>query len=166
MFHLGIVGHRYLRDDQTRAFISHESSVILKDTRAKHDEVVALSAIAEGADTLFAEAAIDLDIPLEIVRPFEEYAADFEEGSARERYEKLRAVARREVKLPYQRRSNKAYQAAMSWIVVESDLLAIAWDGQPAAGPGGTGDAIEQLTMLGRPWVHLDVTTLSVKFHP
>lgn len=165
MFRIGIVGHRYLANVETIAFVANQSLAALKRAQAEHSDVVALSAIAEGSDTLFAEAALTLAIPLEIVRPFAEYAADFETLSAKRRYEELRAAARREVKLPHEDRSDVAYEAAMNWIVTRSDLLLLAWDGLPAGGAGGTGDAVKQAVQLNRPWLHLDVTDLSVKAH-
>jgi hypothetical protein len=165
MFRIGIVGHRYLTNSETIAFVADQSLAALKQAQAEHSDVVALSAIAEGADTLFAEAALSLNIPLEIVRPFAAYAADFETPAAKERYEELRAAARYEVKLPYVERSNVAYEAAMSWIVRRSDLLLVVWDGLPAEGAGGTGDAVTQALQLKMPWLHLDVTNLSVTAH-
>lgn len=165
MFHLGIVGHRYLKNDEATAFVAQQSLFILRRMQTEHLDLIALSAIAEGADTLFAEAAISLDIPLEIVRPFRDYAADFETASSRTRYEKLRALAQKEELLPFDERSDAAYVAGMNWIVARSDFLVVAWDGQPAAGPGGTGDAVSLITALSRPWVHLDVTNLSVELH-
>lgn len=166
MFRIGIVGHRYLANRETIAFVNEQCFVILKQVKSEHTDVVALSAIAEGADTLFAEAALALDIPLEIVRPFDDYAADFETKVARERYEELRAAARSEKRLVHKERSDIAYGAAMNWIVNHSDLLVIAWDGLPAAGPGGTGSAVKEAVHLNRPWLHLDVSDLSVKSHP
>lgn len=165
MFHLGIVGHRYLKNDEATAFVAQQSLFILRRMQTEHLDLIALSAIAEGADTLFAEAAISLDIPLEIVRPFRDYAADFETASARARYEKLRALAQKEELLPFDKRSDAAYVAGMNWIVARSDFLVVAWDGQPAVGPGGTGDAVSLITALSRPWVHLDVTNLSAELH-
>jgi hypothetical protein len=165
MFRLGIVGHRYLSNSEAGAFVARESLTILKRARAKHTHIVALSAIAEGADTLFAEAAIALNVPLEIVRPFSDYASDFTTPSARRRYEKLRAAARSEVKLTHKERSDIAYRAAMNWIVGESDLLVVAWNGLPASGPGGTGAAVKQVVRWNRPWFYLNITNLSVTFH-
>lgn len=165
MFRIGIVGHRYLTNAQTIAFVADQSLAALKQAQAEHSDVVALSAIAEGADTLFAEAALTLEIPLEIVLPFADYAADFETLPAKRRYEELRAAARSEVKLPYRERSNVAYEAAMSWIVRRSDLLLVAWDGLPTEGAGGTGGAVKQAMQLSRPWFHLNVTDLSVTVH-
>jgi len=147
-------------------FVKEQCTLFLKEAHSEHPGLAALSAIAEGADTLFAEAALELGIPLQIVRPFADYAADFETEVARERYEKLRAAARTERKLVHKERSDKAYGAAMSWIVANSDVVMIAWDGLPADGPGGTGSAVELVIKLNRPWVHLDVSALSVKFHP
>jgi hypothetical protein len=99
MFFVGIVGHRYLGNQRTEGFVSEHCVAILKRARAEHDEVIAISAIAEGADTLFAEAALTLGIPLEIVRPFEDYESDFATFPARQRYEKLHSASRREEKL-------------------------------------------------------------------
>lgn len=165
MFRIGIVGHRYLANSETVAFVAEQSLVVLKQVQVKHPDVVALSAIAEGADTLFAEAALLLGIPLEIVRPFEDYATDFETHLARTRYETLRAAARCEEILTRKERSDAAYEAAMNWVVMRSDLLVVAWDGRPAEGAGGTGDAVKRATQLNKPWLHLDVTDLSVKSH-
>lgn len=166
MFHIGIVGHRYLANSETIPFVKEQCSFFLRQAQSEHGDVIALSAIAEGADSLFAESALELGIPLEIIRPFDDYSADFHSKGARELYEKLRTAARSEVKLAHRERSDNAYGAAMRWIVENSDLVLIAWDGLPAEGPGGTGSAVELLTKSNLPWVHLDVSDLSVKFHP
>jgi len=165
MFYVGIVGHRYLGNQRTEDFVSEQCLAILKRAKAEHDDVIAISAIAEGADTLFAEAALRLDIPLEIVRPFEDYKSDFATLSARQRYEKLRSASQREEKLGRKKRSNAAYKAAMHWIVENADTLVIAWNGRPAEGEGGTGDAIRQATLMNRSWIHLDTTNLSTTSH-
>ena len=165
MLRIGIIGHRHLADVQTISFVKERCRQFLAAARNQEPEVKALSAIAEGADSLFAEAALELGIPLEIVRPFVEYAADFETPLARERYERLRAAARSERKLDHLARSDNAYRAAMEWIVNHSDVLVIAWNGLPAAGPGGTGTAVEKVIHLKRSWLHLDVNNLTVEFH-
>ena len=89
-FRIGVTGHRDLGDEATAAFVAGQCKAILQKALAEHGEVVALSALAEGADTLFAEAALELGVPLEAVTPFEGYVEDFE-GQARERYERLLA---------------------------------------------------------------------------
>lgn len=162
MFYIGVVGHRYLASDEVIAFVSTQCSIFLEQALSEQSDLVALSAIAEGADTIFAEAALSLGIPLEIVRPFDEYPADFETAVARQRYEKLRAAARTEERLPFAERSDIAYRAAMDWIIRESDELVIVWNGRAA---GTLGATVEQLSELDRPWLYVDVINFGVTFH-
>jgi hypothetical protein len=157
---IGIVGHRYLRSAET--FVERHCRAILRRAQRRYCAVTALSALAEGSDSLFAEAAIDLGIPLVIVRPFDEYVLDFQSSSARTRYLRLRELAANEVLLEYRQRSEHAYVAAMEWVVFNSDVLLAAWDGMPAAGRGGTGDAVEQAARHRRVWVHLNVAKRSI----
>jgi hypothetical protein len=164
-FRLGIVGHRYIANTETVAFVAESCLAILKRLQAEHENLTVISAIAEGADTIFAEKAVELNIPLEIVRPFEDYAIDFTTASAKQRYERLRSWAHSETILNYAGRSDAAYLAGMHWIVDNSSLLIAVWDGSPARGLGGTGDAIERALSLNRDWIHIDVANLSVACH-
>jgi len=164
-FRIGIVGHRYLANEDTIAFVTSACSTVLRKFQAERKSLVALSALAEGADTLFADAAVALQIPLQIVRPFQEYATDFSVQSAKNSYERLRFSASNETDLEYIGRSNEAYLAGMHWIVDRCDLLVAVWDGSPAKGLGGTGDAVERAVLLNRDWIHLDVVDLSVTYH-
>ncbi len=166
MFRLGIVGHRYLANSETAAFVAAQSLTLLREAQSQYRDVVALSAIAEGADTLFAEAALSLNIPLEIVRPFTQYVSDFKTANVRERYVKLQAAAQTETILDHENRSDAAYSDAMNWIVNKSDVLVVAWDGLPASGSGGTGAAVKRVVELNRAWWYLDTKGLSVSFHP
>lgn len=165
MFRVGMVGHRFLGGQEAEAFVSRQCALLLGQALAARRGVVALSAIAEGADTIFAEAAVALGIPLELVRPFGHYADDFETEEARRRYDALRAAARDETRLPHAARSGVAYRDAMDWVVTRSDLLLAAWDGLPASGPGGTGEAVARAAALGRPLIHLNVKDFSVTPH-
>ena len=164
-FRIGIVGHRYLASKETVAFVAATCLGILKEQQVEHKNVSALSALAEGSDTLFAEAAVALNIRLEIVRPFEEYATDFTDSSARQRYERLRSVAYCETRLANASRSDAAYIEAMRWIVDNSSLLLAVWDGSPARGSGGTGDATARANLIKCDWIHMNVTDLSVNYH-
>jgi hypothetical protein len=154
---IGVAGHRWLAEDAT-AFVAAAFRTILARA-VETGDVTAVSALADGADSLFAEAALDLGIPLETVRPFDDYATDFPTAAVRARYERLRAAARREARLPFARRSVAAYVAGMRRVVDGSDLLVAVWDGEPAPGPGGTIDAIEWAVRRRRPWLHVDVSS-------
>lgn len=165
MFRLGIVGHRYLANTEALSFVAENVFAILKHLQAEHANLRVISAIAEGADTIFAEAAVELNIPLEIVRPFEEYSMDFTTPSAKQRYERLRSCACSETILAHAGRSTAAYLAGMYWIVDNCSLVVAVWDGSHAKGSGGTGDAIERARLMNRDWIHLDVANLSVAYH-
>jgi hypothetical protein len=159
---LGIVGHRAL-DTDAAEFVSVSSRTLLTDAVSTSREVVAVSALAEGADTLFAEAALLMQVPLEIVRPFARYAEDFVTAPGRSRYQELAESARDEATLEFAVRSVDAYQAAMRWVVENCDLLVAAWDGAQSGGRGGTAQAVRYARLVGRPVVHLDVERCLVK---
>ena len=149
-FVLGITGHRDLGN------AAHSVGSALHDCLEAHqrrhrDDLIALSAIAAGADSLFAEAAISLGICLDVVLPFEGYIEDFTSGEERERFEKLLAAAGARRTLSYEGRSNEAYAAVGRWIVDHSDHLVAVWDGQPARGLGGTGYVVAYAVECSHP---------------
>ncbi len=154
MQRLGIVGHRVL-DRQAREFVSSACSALIADAQ-RTTTVAAVSALAEGADTLFAEAAVSAGATLEIVRPYDGYEGEFDPGQ-RCRYRELRRAAHRETRLPFGRRSTRAYEAAMRHVTDECDVLVAAWDGTPPRGTGGTADTVRYAERIGRRIVHLDV---------
>lgn len=160
-FRVGVTGHRDLGDEATAGLVAGRCKAILQKALAEHSEVHTLSALAEGADTLFAEVALELGIPLEAITPFERYAEDFE-GQARERYERLLAQARIEHRLPHAKRSDEAYLAGGLWVVDHCDLLVVVWNGQPAAGKGGTGDVVDYARRMGRPYIHIHTVKRTV----
>jgi len=165
MIRFGIAGHRNIEDKSVVEFITSHYLAILEKAKTENVNVTAVSAIAEGADTIFAEVALSLNIPLEVVRPFAEYSIDFETKDNFKRYEKLRRRAVREIKLPYSRRSDAAYQAAMYWIVENCDVLVAAWNGKNGKPLGGTKDAVDRAILINKPWIHLNVADLSVDFN-
>jgi len=160
---VAIVGHRNLGGARASAFVADASHDLLSAAQRRWPQVAAVSALAEGADTIFAEAALALDIPLRVVTPFRDYESDFVSPATRRRYAELRKAAQSEERLPYGSRSRSAYRAAMRWVVENSDLLVAAWDGRPGLGPGGTADAVQHAAAMGREVIHLDVWALDVR---
>jgi hypothetical protein len=158
---VGITGHRKLGDDPAVEWFVHAECVRILDrlravTELRQGEVVAYSALAIGADQLFSRAALGLGLPLVGIIPFAEYAADFVDLESRD-YDALLSRCREVHRLPSKRRSKKAYMDAGKWIVDRVDTLIAVWDGQPAAGLGGTGDVVDYAERKGRPIIRIDI---------
>jgi hypothetical protein len=165
MIRIGIIGHRFFYDNYTKGFVIKECLSILLQAKKSYNNVVAVSAIAEGADTIFAEVAALLNIPLEIVTPFHDYITDFETFYSKDRYLTLKRIAEKEIKLPYAIRSEEAYFHAMQWVIKESDVSIAVWDGRENKGKASTASTVKELIRNKKNWIHLDVLCNSVKFY-
>lgn len=112
------------------------------------------SSIAIGADQVFAQAALELGLPLTAVIPLPDYDRFFS-GDDAETYRSLRQQSE-VIQLGGGDTDEEAFFAAGKWIADAADLLIAVWDGQPAAGLGGTGDVVAYRLADGRPVLHID----------
>jgi hypothetical protein len=129
-----------------------------------HDPAVVkvVTGLAQGADTIGAEAALSLNVELQAILPFErgEYAKDFDSERAQRTYHRLLHKATRVLELPGERRDEVgAYRLAGEILVGSCDLLIAVWDGGRGRGPGGTADVVEQAVHNGLPVLHIDSTS-------
>jgi hypothetical protein len=159
---VGVTGHRRLGADPLVSWYVGAQCVRLLDrlqalAELRQVEVIAYSALAIGADQLFAEAALGLGIPLVGVIPFANYPADFD-GADRDRYEALLRRCTEVERLPYRTRSNRAYYEAGKWVVNAADYVVAVWDGRPAAALGGTADVVVYAEKKKRPIFRIDPT--------
>jgi hypothetical protein len=157
---VGVTGHRNLGEDPLVSWYVYAQCVRVLDrlhglARLQHAELAAYSALAAGADQLFAQAALGLGIPLTAVIPFDDYPADFA-GDGRGLFEALLRRCGAVHRFPNKRRSNRAYLDAGKWLVREVDYLVAVWDGLPAAGEGGTGDVVAYAEKKRRPVLRID----------
>lgn len=163
-YRVGVIGHRNLGDQSAVDFVTQAFHDILAQVQREHSAgVIAFSGLAEGSDTLFAEAALSLGIPLEAVIAYEGFANDFPPGSAREHYRHLLEQCRVVHQLSFHERSDDAYLAAGQWLVDHCDLVLAAWNGQPAAGKGGTGDIVNYAQHIGRPVIHIHTSEHTIR---
>jgi hypothetical protein len=163
-YRIAVTGHRNLGDSDTVQFVTHAFQLLLAQAQQAHPAgVVALFGVAAGADMLFAEAALALGIPLDAVIAYEGFIADFPPGPLREHYLHLLARCRTVSTLPFRQRSDAAYMAVGCRLADTCDLLLAAWNGQPAAGHGGTGDVVAYARQIGRPVIHVDTTGHSIR---
>jgi len=121
--------------------------------------VRAVSALAEGADTLMAELALERGAELVAALPFvaADYERDFAAGAPRDYFHTLVRASVDVFELDGSReREAESYEAVGRLVVRQSDVLLAIWDGEPAAGRGGTALIAAYAGRLGVPvvWLH------------
>ena len=122
-------------------------------------EFVVVSSLAEGADRIVAEAGLAAGFTLEAALPFhrEEYARDFKTEESQTAYRSLMKRAASIFELdgnPADR--SRAYETAGLIMLANVDLLITIWDGNTAAGVGGTAQIISRAVSDGIPIVWIE----------
>jgi hypothetical protein len=115
------------------------------------------SALAEGADQIATQVALDAGYVLQAVLPLpqEEYRKDFSD-EALGRFDALLEQAERAFELPVQPGGrDEGYALAGRATVAHCDILIALWDGEPARGPGGTAEIVALAVRRGTPVLHL-----------
>jgi hypothetical protein len=146
---IGVTGHR----DLPGSVLEHVSKKILDEftSRAADGPVEAFSALAAGADQLFADLALRSGVPVTAVIPGMDYERHLGGRESRAAFRRLVRACSARVDLPLERTPEDAYAAAGRWIVDQADLLIAVWDGEPARGPGGTGEVVAYANRVGVP---------------
>jgi len=145
MIRISISGHRELLNSDE---VSNSIASTFIELKKRDSHLLAISALAAGADTLFAQEAIKQNIPLQVILPFtlEKYKNDFSET---EKHKLTDLMDARKVEVAFQlttddsEERNKAYLETGKLIVSKSDVLIAVWDGWSANGTGGTGDIVD-----------------------
>lgn len=133
---IGISGHQSAPDSVWRHVAAH----LRQSLASQESPIVGVTALAAGADQLFATLVLAAGHDLEVVVPCEEYASTFEDGG--ESFRALLAQAALVKHLPFSQPSEEAFFAAGRAVVDASDLLLAVWDGEEANGLGGTADVV------------------------
>jgi ribosomal protein S20 len=165
---IGISGKRFIPKED-RAKINTHIKTRIKTILKKHQafSFTGYSAIAAGADTLFAEVVKkELGQPLQIILPFaiEEYKKDFKDQELKD-FENLISenghfeTATTTIPIDDDSR-NKGYFAAGKRIVDACDDMVIIWDGLKPGGPSGTA---EMLGYLSEKRGHEDIPFIKVR---
>ena len=156
-FAIGVSGHQNLGDEQTYHFVAQQFRNLLCQYQQHETAIVLYAALAAGADQLFVQIALECGIPVEIVLPCSEsaYKASLPTENARQEYTRLLSRCQQQHQLSDQECSDDAYLALGEWLVDRSDLIVLAWNGQPSKGRGGTGDVANYARFVGCPFVHI-----------
>ncbi|HEV7886091.1 MAG TPA: hypothetical protein VGO92_00920 [Acidimicrobiales bacterium] len=84
------------------------------------------------------------------VVPATGYRKTFASEAAAADYDRLLAAAATVVQMPYDEPNEEAFWAAGQEVVRRCDHLIAIWDGEAAAGLGGTADVVQYARQLGR----------------
>jgi hypothetical protein len=128
-------------------------------------ELSLLTALAEGADTIAANAATQHYL-IDVVLPFapDVYSQDFN-GAALDDFQALCNEARSTLVLPgkrelprrdYDPEANKAYEAAGLTVIGNCDILLTVWDEGESGGRGGTTEMLAVAASLDVPIIEID----------
>jgi len=120
-----------------------------------------VSPIADGADQIAAEVALELGWDLQAILPFERsaYRASLANHGARERFDALVARADCLLELPGDPDHGlDAYVMTGRATVAHCDVLIAVWDGLPPRGRGGTGEVVQLALTRGTAIVHVPLS--------
>jgi hypothetical protein len=172
---VGIIGHRPNRlPEAARDKVAADIAGVLdrigdaaRNARGQHREFFSssdpllslVSALAEGADRIAAEAALAQGWVLDAVLPFsaEVYQTDFKTSESVSAFDGLLHRARSVLVLPGQRHDEtRAYESAGATVLDRSDMLLLVWDHGPSAGGGGTTQMLDTAARLDIPIIYVD----------
>lgn len=171
---IGAIGHRLRRPGDTRpafdaalvrramdATLAQASAALL--TVWPHAALSVLTALAEGADMIAAESALDSHIPFDVLLPMpvEGYERTFDTADGRRRLRELMARARRvdivDDAPDADADTAAAFARGAADLLARSHLLVAVWDGLPPRGRGGTGETVQHARAQGIPVVVIDM---------
>jgi hypothetical protein len=162
---IGVTGHRVLAhadrlaEEVTRALLLIQRMVCTSPATPVLLTVV--SPLAEGADRLVARQVLARPgATLEAVMPFPvaDYQATFSSEESRQEFRDALDAAATVTELPAVETREEAYEQAGQYVVERCDVLLALWDGQPAAGQGGTADIVTWARDRDKPvyWIHTE----------
>lgn len=156
-FSVGVSGHQH-RDGIDWSWVA---KAVRRELASLTMVSKALSSLAAGSDQIFASTAIDLNIPVVAVLPLDSYEQYFHGVSLTE-YRRLLGRCDR-VQLGWKGSPERAFLEAGKYIVENSNILFLVWDGMPTDGLGGTADIAQYAAIKGCPVIHIDPISQNVR---
>lgn len=138
---IAVTGHMDLTEDSV-PLVRTALDDLLKQY-ADHGRLVGVSCIAEGADSLFAEAVLAVGGRLTVVIPSRDYRRNKVRPDHALVFDRLVAAAEEVLVLPHETADRQAYEAANAVLIERADRLVAVWNGEPPTGKGGgTADTV------------------------
>ena len=152
VFVVGFTGHRHLEDPVAVGKIIRAELALLQEKQG--GLIAGYTSVAIGADTLFAEACLTLNIPWTAALPFspDEFRDDFSAAEWSCASDLLKRALEVEICGTADDRT-AAYLRCGLRTVDQSDLVMAVWDGKPARGEGGTGEVVAYARKQKKPLI-------------
>ncbi|MBK3520729.1 MULTISPECIES: hypothetical protein [Streptomyces] len=150
MMTIAVTGHMDLTED-TIPLVRAALDDLLKPY-AYGGDLVGISCIAKGADSLFAEAVLRAGGRFAVVIPSRDYRRKKVKADHAALFDRLAQAADGVLVLPDQTVDRQAYDAASVVLLRRTDRLVALRDGTPPSGKGGgTADTVEEARAAGIP---------------
>ncbi|GAA2224260.1 hypothetical protein [Streptomyces nogalater] len=147
---IAVTGHMDLTED-TVPLVRDALDDLLKQYAGDGD-LVGVSCIAKGADSLFAEAVLAAGGRLTAVIPSRDYRRKKVKADHATLFDRLTEAADEVLVLSHDTADRQAYEAANAVLLQRADRLVAVWDGNPPSGKGGgTADTVVEARVAGIP---------------
>lgn len=144
-----VTGHRppkvggYQTPNPTEQWVRSSLRTIMERLKVRHEDLTAVTGMALGVDTIFAEVCLELDIPFTAALPFKGQENRWPEESQNKYRTLLKRAAVVVVvdEIPAYRSDHFPGKMACRnrWMVDHSEMTIAVWDGSP----GGTANAVK-----------------------
>jgi len=175
---VAVTGHRpnqvanerwpLIRAEVARIFDALEAAPVEGD--AVTPGFVLHTALAEGADRLVAELAMQRAWRIDAFLPFSEprYLQDFQTDQSKAEFNRLLWVARGVSRMEGERLEKEAggaapYAAVGQALIARADILICIWNGLPPKGPGGTSEVAALMLEKGGLVLWIPIETTEVR---
>ena len=153
---IGVTGHQRLREERDWIWVEEAIHAVLHRVPPP---LVGLSSLAIGADQLFARLILQHGGELRVILPFSKYAETFTTVKDLAEFRSLLDQATVVEVLNELPDRQESYLAVGQLMVDLSDQMIAVWNGEAAAGLGGTGDIVRYSQAKQRPVLHINPET-------
>ncbi|KIA63057.1 hypothetical protein [Nocardia vulneris] len=140
MTRIGVTGHMNITADSVPLVYAEITRILA--AAGDPAELIGVSCIARGADSVFAQAVLDAGGRLEVVLPSRNYRERKVKPDHAEQFDTLMSRAETVRVMDFDDAGTQAYEAANEAVVGTCDRLIAVWDGQPSE-QGGTATVVE-----------------------
>ncbi|MEU5107438.1 hypothetical protein AB0H07_35105 [Streptomyces sp. NPDC021354] len=146
---IAVTGHMDLTEDSV-PLVRKELDRIL--AAYEPSDLVGVSCIARGSDSVFADAVLAVGGRLVVVVPSRDYREAKVKPDHAATFDRLTDAADEVLVMPHATANREAYEAANAVLLERADRLVAVWNGQPPTGKGGgTADVVYEARDAGLP---------------